>query len=70
MARRREGAHPEPPRDPPPGVGHVYRRLLVAAVDQPEALVGQQIEQRQDVVSREREDRVDPFLPQSARQKM
>ena len=70
VPRRGEGAHARPPGHARPCVGHVHRGLLVAAVDQPEALVGQQVEQGQDVVAREREHGVHALQAQRAGQQL
>ena len=44
------------PGDAPPGVGHVDGGLLVPGVDELEALVGQDVHRRQDVVAGQGED--------------
>ncbi len=53
-----------PTGDAPPGVGHVHRRLLVAGVDESEALVVHHVHDGQDVVSRQGEDVVDALQPE------
>ena len=49
--------------NPAPRVGHVHRALLVAGVDEPEAHVVHDVEQRQDVVAGEGEHGVDARSP-------
>ena len=52
-------AHPQLAGDAAISVGHVYRRLLVAGVNEPEIVVSHDIQHRQHVVARQGKDVVD-----------